>query len=587
MNSLIVRALSICLVCLLLAVPAFAEVPAGGEDVVEVAAVRYRGAAADGQVDFAPVQSPKTPIRFATLRKTDYPWDLAIQGPSTREIQRDDVLLFTVRIRAISTASETGDAQVEVVFEQASAPHDKSMIARAGVRPEDGWKTLYFPFHAQQRFAAGEGQISLRPGFGPQVLEIADIRVINYHNAVAMGDLPITHATYAGREPDARWRADALKRIEQIRKGDLSIRVVDGQGKAMPEAKVHVQMRRHAYAFGSAVSAPLLLQSGADADRYREQIKRMFNRVVIENDLKWPAWSKDSKPGLDALKWLKENNIPVRGHCIVWPSWRYTPGFLKQQANDLPRLRETIARRVSEVATATRGLVVEWDVVNEPFSQRDILDVLGDDVMAEWFRLAKLADPTARLFVNDFPSLAGGKHLDHYEKTIARLQSLGAPLEGIGLQCHYGADLVPPEQIMAALDRFSKFGLPIQATEFDVENYDEQLQADYLRDHMIAFFSHPSTSGIMMWGFWEGRHWKPTAALYRKDWSVRPNGVVWNELVFKQWWTDEIATTDARGAYKVRGFLGDYEITAALGDRNVTQLVRLTHDGADVTITLP
>ncbi|WP_341231845.1 trehalase-like domain-containing protein, partial [Nocardioides salarius] len=40
--------------------------------------------------------------------------------------------------------------------------------------------------------------------------------------------------------------------------------------------------------------------------------------------------------------------------------------------------------------------------------------------------------------------------------------------------------------------------------EFDVEaGDDDQLQADYFRDVMIATFSHPNFEAIVQWGFWE------------------------------------------------------------------------------------
>jgi GH35 family endo-1,4-beta-xylanase len=574
--------------CLCFAGPARADLPAGGEDVVDAASFSYRGAEADGRADIPTAANRADPIRFETLRRTDYPWDLAIQTKSTAAIDKGDVLLFTARIRAISTASETGDARIEVVFEQSAPPYDKSLIARAGFKPDDGWKTVYFPFEAQRRYAVGEAQVSLRPGFGKQVLEIADVRVINYRKTIAKDALPITRATYAGREGDARWRIEANERIEKIRKGDLRIRVVDAQGDPVPNVVVHVQMRRHAYAFGSAVAAKFLLQPGPDGDKYREHVQRLFNRVVIENDLKWPAWDADRTPALDALRWLKEHDIPVRGHNLVWPSWKYTPKWLKtKHGDDRDALRKIIADHVTEEATATRGLVVEWDVVNEPFTERDILNVLGDDVMADWFKLARAADPDAKLYLNDFPSLGGGKHLDHFEATISRLRALGAPLDGIGVQCHYGADLVEPVQLLASLDRLSRFGLPIQATEFDIESSDETLQGDYFRDHLIAFFSHPSTSGVMIWGFWEGRHWRPSAAIYRTDWTPRPAGEAWNDLIYKQWWTDVKVNTDDAGRASVRGFCGLYDITAEDHDRRTTQSLQLTRDGSDIVLTLP
>jgi endo-1,4-beta-xylanase len=57
-----------------------------------------------------------------------------------------------------------------------------------------------------------------------------------------------------------------------------------------------------------------------------------------------------------------------------------------------------------------------------------------------------------------------------------------------------------------------------------------------------------------MWGFWEGRHWKPRAALWRRDWSVKPNCQAWLDLVHDCWWTKADGRTDAAGSYQTRGF---------------------------------
>ena len=100
---------------------------------------------------------------------------------------------------------------------------------------------------------------------------------------------------------------------------------------------------------------------------------------------------------------------------------------------------------------------------------------------------------------------------------------------------------------MTVYDRFAKFGVPLQLTEFDIDTRNEPLQAEYLRYVMTITFSHPSFNGIVTWGFWEGRHWRPNGALWRRDWSIKPAGKMWKELVFKTWWTDEEHTTDVGG----------------------------------------
>ncbi len=160
--------------------------------------------------------------------------------------------------------------------------------------------------------------------------------------------------------------------------------------------------------------------------------------------------------------------------------------------------------------------------------------------------------------------------------------------DGIGFMGHFGAtSLTPIEDLYKVFDRFAGLIPNLQCTELDVQvGNDEQLQADYLRDVMTISFSHPAFQAVVMWGFWEGRHWKPDAALYRKDWSIKPAGEVWKELVFSQWWTDETGKTDGNGTLGMRGFLGDYEISVKHGVKEKTLTLSLPATGKDIQLAL-
>jgi hypothetical protein len=136
------------------------------------------------------------------------------------------------------------------------------------------------------------------------------------------------------------------------------------------------------------------------------------------------------------------------------------------------------------------------------------------------------------------------------------------------------------------LDQFSQLGLPIESTELSLNIEDRGLQADYMRDYMIAFFSHPNVNGIMLWGFWEGRHWRPQAALFARDWTPRPQWAAWQDLVNKQWKTDTKVTSDEHGIARVRGFCGEYEIEAATNGKPATQKAMLSRDGNEVKIVV-
>lgn len=258
-------------------------------------------------------------------------------------------------------------------------------------------------------------------------------------------------------------------------------------------------------------------------------------------------------------------------------------------SRDLNALNSEIRERIFDVGTLFRDKVVEWDVVNEPVNNHALQDVLGREAMAQWFRWAREADPEARLYLNDYTMLSGGAtdpaRIDAFYDNVKFLIDQGAPIHGIGEQAHFGWTLVGPERMLKILDRFASFGLPIQITEFDVAVTDEQLQADYLRDFYTAAFSHPAVNSIVMWGFWENKHWMPDAALWRKDWSIKPNGQNYRDLVYGQWWTDTTETTNAAGEVRLRGFKGDHQVRVERDGRSATVKVRLAEDArVDVAI---
>jgi endo-1,4-beta-xylanase len=159
---------------------------------------------------------------------------------------------------------------------------------------------------------------------------------------------------------------------------------------------------------------------------------------------------------------------------LVWPGWKHLPESLQKYKNDPTQLYKKVQCHVRELAAATEGTLVHWDVVNEPFDNHDIL---GPEVMVDWFKEARAADPCAKLFINDYGIMSGGggttPHRDHYEKTIKMLVEKGAPLDGIGMEGHFGRSLTSPDDMLAILDRYAKYGIPIWATEYDVEIYDD------------------------------------------------------------------------------------------------------------------
>ena len=282
----------------------------------------------------------------------------------------------------------------------------------------------------------------------------------------------------------------------------------------------------------------------------------------------------------------------MRGHVLVWPGVKRVPANIKKmivhlkknQDDDIVRqqLRQAVADRITWMATDMAGKVNDWDVVNETFSNHDIMDVLdpkgtphGEGVMVDWFKLARKADPHAALFLNDYGILTNGSswttHQQYFFDTVEQLLASNAPIDGIGMQAHFGAMLTSPTQLWEVLDRYTELGLRIKITEFDMDLDDPQLMADYTRDFYTAIFAHPQVDGLLSWGFWEGKHWRPHSAYLDKNFNPRPHDIAMRDLLFKQWWTDLNLVTNIQGSVMPRVFKGEYQIQLRWPDGHVQQ----------------
>lgn len=88
-----------------------------------------------------------------------------------------------------------------------------------------------------------------------------------------------------------------------------------------------------------------------------------------------------------------------------------------------------------------------------------------------------------------------------------------------------------------------------------------------------------------MWGHWDGAHWLYDAPMFYKDWTLKPSGQAYADLVFKKWWTNAQGTTGAQGGYKVRGFQGDYEVTVSHNGKTKTIKATLPSEGRTLNVT--
>lgn len=578
----------------------------GSEDPVETMTFRERPTSGGETIASRSVvdvtgQSFDRAYRIEVFNPGSNFWDANIGAVGTIPVRKGDTAMVRFFLRKLASQDESGLVSINVYVEGPEPEYSKSL--NTAVSAGDEWREFNLPLQFNADYSAGN--VFLYIGFGqtgkPMTMEIGGVELIHYGDRYALTDLPQTRVTYPGSEPEAPWRKEAAARIEQNRKGDFTVRVVDENGRPVPGAAVQVEMLRHAFHFSSAAQVRRITGTDETDRIYREKLLELFNSSGPENSTKWGAWIGEwntdlwgSEQTLEALAWMAGHNLEPRGHVLVWPGTRNLPDLIRDLLPEKdPSVPEIVLEHIDEITQATKPFINEWDVLNEPYDNHDLMDIYGPDIMVDWFKRARANLPTAELYLNDYSILSDrGRnlgHQQHLEDTIRFLIDNGAPITGLGLQGHMGEAVTEPVQLWKVLNRYATAfpDLKIKITEFDIQTYDEKYQADYTRDFLTVMFSHPNVVGVQFWGFWEGAHWNPEAALYREDWSEKPNLLAYRDLVFNKWWTSETGVSDEDGSFAGRGFFGRHLTSVTHNDQTIEAVFELTKDGDPVEIVLP
>ena len=401
---------------------------------------------------------------------------------------------------------------------------------------------------------------------------------------------------------------------------DTTLTVRNPGGRPLADAEVFVEQRRHSFAFGNIgfdflplangetevdpVDAVVETFGGADIDQLEHLSGlwlELFNTATLP--FYWGRFEAErGKPATRRLRntaqWFADRDVTVKGHPLVWHTVT-APWLLDLPVAEVEQVqRERIRRDVAEFA----GLIDTWDAINEAV----IMPVFknGDNGITRmaWelgriatvrlaFEEARATNPGATLLINDFDLSSA------YECLIEGVLEAGIQIDAIGLQTHMHKGYRGEEAILAAVDRFARYGLPLHMTEStllsgdlmpsdvgDLNDYripewpstpdGEERQADELVRHYRSLVSHPSVQAINYWGITDNGSWLGApVGLVRADGTLKPSYEAVRSLIKGEWWLSRTGMrTDADGRVQVSGFFGDYRVEAGgeTGDFSLT-----------------
>jgi len=388
-------------------------------------------------------------------------------------------------------------------------------------------------------------------------------------------------------------KQEAIQRIEKYRKGYVHLKVILPNQKEAINTEVSIKLKRHDFKWGAVIRESFF--TSPNAEIYKETFLKYFNATGfgIELKPKWRDTDIEKSTEINAMPWLLEHDIYVRGHTLAWEGLSYMRPEDQAMCNDASlsdlekgeKLLESCGKHFYHAIP--KWDVKCWDVTNESIGNNIINDLLPLNSHVHWF---KLADSLLRvngkedvvLYQNDYQIISaitpwalnykkeGYKAVGRpaiYREILDEQIALGAPIEGIGFQSRLKQGLITPDTIYKRLCDFDRFNLPYQATEFEIRDdansyvysdEERRLLTEYM---MVMYFSHPKVNGFWHWTYSDVRSSdKWDYSLFNYDGTPKVNGQKWIEMMEGFFNTDVEATTNASGETTVRGYYGSYVI---------------------------
>lgn len=386
------------------------------------------------------------------------------------------------------------------------------------------------------------------------------------------------------------WYLEANERIDTLRKGNFAVKVLDYESNPVTDI-INVRLKKHEFQFGVTVPMP-----GVTPDyEWAQATATKYYNYGVYGRIKWhhmePVRGQVSYTLTDTvIKWAEQVGWDLRAHTLLWggdaswqmPQWTLDPALT---AEELYNACETRIRR--DVAHY-KGIIKEYDVMNEPVHETWLSDKAGDSINWNSFIWANQEDSNAVLYVNEYNILVWGT-MDDYRTAIQKMIDNGAPIGGIGLQGHM-ENSINITQIKARLDTMAKFGLPLKITEFDMKvdnfNLSEQQQAnEYSKMYRMAF-SHPAVESILQWDFCDTWAYNAGAGIISENKIPKIAADSIYNLIHEQWNTDIRDTTNSEGILAFKGFYGDYEVIVTINDTSRVFYIPALRTNEDSVFTL-
>jgi len=279
-----------------------------------------------------------------------------------------------------------------------------------------------------------------------------------------------------------------------------------------------------------------------DTDPHAQLTAKHFNMLVAENAMKpeslQPTEGNFTFDNADKIvDYAIAHNMKMRGHTLLWHN--QVPDWFFQDPSDpsKPASRDLLLQRLKTHITTvldhfktkygSQNPIIGWDVVNEVLDDNGNLrnskwlQIIGPDYIEKAFEYAHEADPSMKLFINDYNIENNGVKTQAMYDLVRKLKSEGVPIDGIGMQMHININS-NIDNIKASIEKLASLGVEIQVTELDMDmngnvSNEALLKQARLYKQLFDLFKAEKQyiTAVVFWGVSDDVTWlsKPNAPL--------------------------------------------------------------------------
>ena len=361
----------------------------------------------------------------------------------------------------------------------------------------------------------------------------------------------------------------AIKGIEVTEEGGANIFRINCGGQALTTLDGNEYISEAGF-FDPEASVVATREQWMKAAMYK-----YFNYGTCGNSFKWsgiqPQHTAPNYTNFEnAVRWTQSVGWDLRAHTLLWggnddhsmPAW----------VRELPTpeaITDTCKMRVIREVTRYKGIIKEYDVINEPLTGHAdwLRNTVGDSILWNCFKWARSADPDAELYVNDYNVEYNWGQAEEYRDLILQIMENDGPVTGVGIQAHFWDCCRPNvDELVSNLNIIAETGLPMKLTEYDwgTDLTQEQQVADYIKVLTIAF-SHPSINGMICWGLSDDGAWRENTGFF--DANHRPKLAADTLLYYtKTKWATNFDSVINGDTLAFNAYYGDYEIEVMFND---------------------